>query len=42
MESAQKFEVVVIDEAAQSSEPATLVALQLGSSHAVLVGDPQQ
>lgn len=39
---ANKFEVVVIDEAAQSSEPSTLVALQLGSSHAILVGDPQQ
>lgn len=42
LESASKFEVVVIDEAAQSVEPATLVALQLGSSHAILVGDPQQ
>ena len=42
VESANKFEVVVIDEAAQSSEPSTLVALQLGSSHAILVGDPQQ
>uniref|UniRef100_A0A7S2A4T2 WW domain-containing protein n=1 Tax=Ditylum brightwellii TaxID=49249 RepID=A0A7S2A4T2_9STRA len=42
VESAEKFEVVVVDEAAQSSEPATLVALQLGSSHAILVGDPQQ
>ena len=42
LESAEKFEVVVIDEAAQSVEPATLVALQLGSSHAILVGDPQQ
>lgn len=42
LESAAKFEVVVVDEAAQSVEPSTLVALQLGSSHAVLVGDPQQ
>ena len=42
LELAEKFEVVVIDEAAQSVEPATLVALQLGSSQAVLVGDPQQ
>lgn len=42
LESANKFEVVVVDEAAQSVEPATLVALQLGSSHAILVGDPQQ
>uniref|UniRef100_A0A7S4IUR5 WW domain-containing protein n=1 Tax=Odontella aurita TaxID=265563 RepID=A0A7S4IUR5_9STRA len=42
LESANKFEVVVVDEAAQSVEPAILVALQLGSSHAILVGDPQQ
>jgi senataxin len=42
LEAAAKFEVVVVDEAAQSVEPATLVALQLGSSHAILVGDPQQ
>ncbi|OEU07894.1 P-loop containing nucleoside triphosphate hydrolase protein [Fragilariopsis cylindrus CCMP1102] len=37
-----KFEVVVIDEAAQSVEPATLAAMQLGSRHCVMVGDPQQ
>lgn len=42
LEAAAKFEVVVVDEAAQSVEPATLPALQLGSSHAILVGDPQQ
>ncbi len=42
LEAAAKFEVVVVDEAAQSVEPSTLVALQLGSSHAILVGDPQQ
>jgi len=42
MEAADKFEVVVVDEAAQSVEPASLSALQLGSRHAVLVGDPQQ
>ncbi len=42
LEASAKFEVVVVDEAAQSVEPATLVALQLGSSHAILVGDPQQ
>jgi senataxin len=42
MECAAKFEVVVVDEAAQSTEPATLAVLQLGSRHAVLVGDPQQ
>ncbi len=37
-----KFEVVVVDEAAQSVEPATLAAMQLGSRHCVMVGDPQQ
>lgn len=42
LESCSKFEVIVIDEAAQSVEPSTLVALQLGSLHAILVGDPQQ
>ena len=42
LESSAKFEVVVIDEAAQSVEPSTLVGLQLGSKHAILVGDPQQ
>jgi senataxin len=42
MDAAAKFEVVVVDEAAQCVEPATLSALQLGSRHAVLVGDPQQ
>jgi len=42
MEAADKFEVVVVDEAAQSVEPASLSALQLGTRHAVLVGDPQQ
>ena len=41
-ESADKFEVVVVDEAAQCVEPATLSALQLGSRQSVLVGDPQQ
>jgi senataxin len=41
-EAADKFEVVVVDEAAQSVEPASLSALQLGSRHCVLVGDPQQ
>jgi senataxin len=39
MDSASKFELVVVDEAAQSTEPATLAALQLGSRHAVFVGD---
>jgi senataxin len=42
LETCSKFEVIVIDEAAQSVEPSTLVALQLGSLHAILLGDPQQ
>ena len=44
LEASAKFEVVIVDEAAQSSsvEPATLVALQVGNSQAILVGDPQQ
>jgi len=42
LEASEKFDIVVVDEAAQSVEPATLVALKLGSSHAILVGDPQQ
>lgn len=42
LEAANKFEVVVIDEAAQSVEPSTLAGLQLRSSHAILVGDSQQ
>lgn len=42
LEGIDKFEVVVVDEAAQSVEPSVLSALQLGSRHAVLVGDPQQ
>lgn len=41
LEGVDKFEVIVVDEAAQSVEPATLSALQLGSRHCVLVGDPQ-
>ena len=39
---ASKFEVVIIDEAAQSVEPSSLVALRMGRHHCVLVGDPQQ
>lgn len=42
LEAADKFEVIVVDEAAQSVEPSCLAALRLGSRHAVLVGDPQQ
>jgi len=41
LEGASRFSVIVIDEAAQCSEPAMLPALNLGSSHCVLVGDPQ-
>jgi senataxin len=40
--NSEKFEVVVVDEAAQSVELAALSALKLGSKHVVLVGDPQQ
>ena len=42
LEAADKFEVVVVDEAAQSVEMSALAALRLGSKHSVLVGDPQQ
>jgi len=42
LEGVSQFSVIVIDEAAQCSEPSMLPALQLGSSHCVLVGDPQQ
>lgn len=42
LEGINQFSVIVIDEAAQSCEPSMLPALQLGSSHCVLVGDPQQ
>jgi len=42
LEAADRFEVIVVDEAAQSVEPASLSALRLGNRHAVLVGDPQQ
>jgi senataxin len=42
LEAAERFEVIVVDEAAQSVEPASLAALRLGNRHGVLVGDPQQ
>jgi senataxin len=42
LEAADRFEVIVVDEAAQSVEPACLSALRLGSRHCILVGDPQQ
>ncbi|QDZ18340.1 P-loop containing nucleoside triphosphate hydrolase [Chloropicon primus] len=37
-----KFEVVLIDEAAQAGELECLQPLQYGARHCVLVGDPQQ
>jgi senataxin len=42
LEGVNQFSVIVVDEAAQSCEPSMLPALQLGSNHCVLVGDPQQ
>lgn len=42
LDAVNKFSVIVVDEAAQSCEPSMLPALQLGSKHCVLVGDPQQ
>lgn len=42
LENSERFEVIVVDEAAQSVEMAALSALRLGSKHVVLVGDPQQ
>ena len=42
LQNARRFDVVVVDEAAQSTEPSTLIALRLGGKHAVLVGDPMQ
>ncbi len=36
-------QVVVVDEAAQATEPSTLIPMQqLKTTHCVLVGDPQQ
>ena len=42
LQNTRKFEVVIVDEAAQCVEPSTLIALELGSHHTVLVGDPKQ
>jgi senataxin len=42
MSHCRKFQVVVVDEAAQSVELSTLIPLRLGSKQCVLVGDPQQ
>jgi senataxin len=41
-EAAVGFDVLIVDEAAQSVELSTLVPLRLGIRQAVLVGDPQQ
>lgn len=38
----RKFDVVVVDEAAQAVEPSTLVPLCYGATQAFLVGDPKQ
>eukprot|EP00516_Mucochytrium_quahogii_P002296 CAMPEP_0203756330 /NCGR_PEP_ID=MMETSP0098-20131031/9629_1 /ASSEMBLY_ACC=CAM_ASM_000208 /TAXON_ID=96639 /ORGANISM=" , Strain NY0313808BC1" /LENGTH=939 /DNA_ID=CAMNT_0050648169 /DNA_START=108 /DNA_END=2924 /DNA_ORIENTATION=+ len=37
-----KFEIVVVDEAAQATEPSILVPLQHNVDHCVLLGDPKQ
>jgi superfamily I DNA and/or RNA helicase len=39
---ASTFPIVVIDEAAQATELATLIPLQYGCERCVLAGDPQQ
>jgi hypothetical protein len=36
------FNVAIIDEAAQCSEPSLLIPLRLGVKHCVMVGDPRQ
>ncbi|OSX69496.1 hypothetical protein BU14_1461s0002 [Porphyra umbilicalis] len=36
------FDLVIIDEAAQATEPASIIPLCLGASRVILVGDPQQ
>lgn len=38
----QHFEYVIVDEACQSIELSTLIPLQYGAKHVVLVGDPMQ
>lgn len=42
MDNTTPFEVVVVDEAAQSVEVSTIIPLRLGCRHCVLVGDPNQ
>ncbi|CAN0309686.1 unnamed protein product, partial [Scytosiphon promiscuus] len=42
MDHTSPFEVLVVDEAAQSVEVSTIIPLRLGCKHCVLVGDPNQ
>lgn len=42
MDNTTPFEVLVVDEAAQSVEVSTIIPLRLGCKHCVLVGDPNQ
>lgn len=42
MEHDRRFEIVVIDEAAQAVELSTLIPLKYGCSRCILVGDPKQ
>jgi hypothetical protein len=42
LEDAGTFRMVIIDEATQATEPATLVPLMRGAECVVLAGDPQQ
>ncbi len=37
-----RFESAIIDEAAQATEPSTLIPLRYGCTRLVLVGDPRQ
>ena len=37
-----KFEVLVVDEAAQATEPSTMVPMRYNSRHCILIGDPKQ
>ncbi|KNC26102.1 hypothetical protein FF38_09102, partial [Lucilia cuprina] len=40
--SCMKFDTIIIDEAAQASEPSTLIPLQFDHERCILVGDPKQ
>lgn len=42
LESAAPFPILVVDEAAQCTEPSVLIPFRRGCEHCVLVGDPQQ